>query len=323
MGKSGISISNAPEGMPRPSLLSAGASATGHNILDAMPSRDTPSGPAPKPRWLAWLLIPLLAATAWGVSTQLQKPPLIRPVAPNSAAVAVPAAPQAVVAAVPIAPPSPDASTAATVASESTATNPFNALPATAGSTPPQNSAKPQVQEPTAFDLQAALNAPSPPNQPGGKPQTGSEPAKVAATRQTEPNKTPKTAAVGAPPKPAVAKAKGPMERSTEPKPDETKSVASKTVPSPTRKTAAQDPDVELLSAIMKHLGQENGTSEASARSSQTIAELVKSCKRKDAIEALLCQRRICEGSWGKAQACPQNLAPKSATGRNTAKAPA
>jgi hypothetical protein len=74
----------------------------------------------------------------------------------------------------------------------------------------------------------------------------------------------------------------------------------------------------------MKHLGNGKSlkTPTAAAKPvppAQTIAELVNSCQTKDAIETLLCQRRICEGSWGKDDACPMNLAPQMAksTGDN------
>lgn len=110
--------------------------------------------------------------------------------------------------------------------------------------------------------------------------------------------------------KPATKPIATTLASAVRPKPTEPPLKATAAARSPTGKN---DPDVELLSAIMKHLDQGAGKPAAAARSDQTIADLVKSCQTRDAIEALLCQRRICEGSWGKAQACPPHLAPKSA----------
>lgn len=287
MGKSENNISQPPEGTPRPSLFSAGTPATDHNILDAMASRESPA-PASRPRRRVWLLVPLLAAAGWGIATQLQQAPASQPDVQTAAVTAAPAN-------VP-APPTASISAAATPA------NPFNTLEAAvvAGA---QSSTLTTVQAPAAFDMQAALDAQTP--QAAAGPQTlakakvTAENTKPAASGQPAANKMAKTTA--APPKTKVAKATAPTV---------TKTAARPTAPA-SKKTSGRDPDVELLSAIMKHLGDENGTTAAPARSAQTIAELVKSCKGKDAIEALLCQRRICEGSWGKAQACPPNLAPK------------
>lgn len=297
MGKSENNISQPPEGTPRPSLFSAGTPATDHNILDAMASRESPA-PASRPRRRVWLLVPLLAAAGWGIATQLQQAPASRPDVQTAAVTAPPAAPPASVASV-TAPPAP-ATPAASISAAATPANPFNTLE-TAAVADTASGTPTTAQAPAAFDMQAALDAPSP--QTAAGPQTHAkvtaENTKQAASGQPAANKTAKTTA--APPKTKVAKTTAPAV---------TKTAARPTAPA-SKKTSGRDPDVELLSAIMKHLGDENGTTAAPARSAQTIAELVKSCKGQDAIEALLCQRRICAGSWGKAQACPPNLAPK------------
>lgn len=67
-----------------------------------------------------------------------------------------------------------------------------------------------------------------------------------------------------------------------------------------------KDPDVVLLDALIARMG-----ARSSVPSTQTISELVKICQSTDSIEALLCRRRICDGYWGKAQACPADLAPR------------
>lgn len=300
MGKSENNISQPPEGTSRPSLFSPGSTATDHNILDAMASRGSPA-PARKPRRLVWLLVPLLAATGWGIATQLQQAPATRPDVQTAAATTPPAAPAnaAPVTALPV-PATPDAA----ISAVTTPANPFNTLE-TAASAGTQSGTATTAQAPTAFDMQAALNPPAP--QAAVAPQTQAkvvaENKKSAASGQAATGKAAnKTAAA----QPAAPKAKAANAKA----PAETKTAAQTATPA-SKKTSGRDPDVELLSAIMKHLGDENGTTAAPARSAQTIAELVKSCKGKDAIEALLCQRRICEGSWGKAQACPPNLAPK------------
>lgn len=289
MGKSENNISQPPEGKPRPSLFSPGSIATDHNILDAMANRGSPAL-ASKPRRLAWLLVPLLAATGWGIATQLlQAPANVAPVttAPQPAATATPTL---------------------SVSAAATPANPFNTLE-TAAEVGIQSGTATTAQAPAAFDMQAALNTPAPQAEAVPKTQAKvvAEKKKSAASSQAS-NKT--AAAKSTTPKPKVATAKTPAEIKT----------ASKTGMPASKKISGRDPDVELLSAIMKHLGDENGSTATPARSAQTIAELVKSCKGKDAIEALLCQRRICEGSWGKAQACPQNLAPKQTA--KTAAAP-
>lgn len=166
-----------------------------------------------------------------------------------------------------------------------------------------------------AFDDLQASTSPSRPEAAAATVQS----APTAATNKPAAPARPVIAEVGlarkappAPPvnKPATKPAAAPSAPAVRPKPTEPPLKATAAARSPTGKN---DPDVELLSAIMKHLDQGAGKPAAAARSDQTIADLVNSCQTRDAIEALLCQRRICEGSWGKAQACPPHLAPKSA----------
>lgn len=305
MGKSNNNISSSPEGMPRPSLLTSTAPASNHNILDAMAGQAPLSTASQRPRWLAWLLVPLLAATAWGISTELQKPLRIQPVtqAPTRTATAL------VVAQV-----LPATSATVAISDAATATNPFNTLDVPAATDAQPAAIKP-AQAPAAFDMQAALNATTPAVQPTVTAKTPPATVKTAAATPA-----PKPAEAKTPvSKPKVAKAPPPLtDKKTAAKASTSKPVAAP----PSSKSPSPDRDVELLSAIMKHLGNESAPA-PQPRSSQTIAELVKSCHRKDAIEAMLCQRRICEGSWGKAQACPQNLAPKPSNNGSLVKAPA
>jgi hypothetical protein len=78
----------------------------------------------------------------------------------------------------------------------------------------------------------------------------------------------------------------------------------------------ARDPDAELVAAIMARLespSSANGgsTTAATADKPGTIATLVRDCNAMaDGASALACRRRICDGYWGKAQACPKSMAP-------------
>lgn len=335
MGTSKNNISHTPEGRARPSLLSTGAPSADHNILDAVGARaDTPA-PARR-RW--WLLLPLIAATVWAITAQREEqPPAARPVtqsAPQTAPatvaamVAKPTAPAALATpSVPVAADTP--STVPTAQATTGQVNPFSGLEAstTPTATPAPGattsatalaSTTPQRNSSTrpAADLQAALDS---------KPQRPAEPAKIKPTpaksastdvrQRTEPEKAVAKTKPAAPPTPvkAVQTARKPAKEATPPASGTR--TASASASDSKKASTSRDPDVELLSAIMKHLNEGKGsaTTAAPPRSAQTIAELVRSCKTQDSINALLCQRRICEGSWGKAEACPMSQAPKSA----------
>lgn len=280
MGKSDNHISHPPEGTPRPSLFGSSTAADGHNIFDSLEEGRAKASTPNSPRRLLWLLAPLVVLVGWVATTQLQKPPESR----TEVRVAVAAdAPVATIAtATPKAP-----------AKAELAGDPFTSLQAAAiAQVPP--TAPPNNQTEPAFNMQAALEKPSKPTATDAETLS-----KVAKEPVKPPVKSTETKP--APIKASVQKA---------PPSGEAKTVA-KTTSSTVNRPSASDPDVELLSAIMKHLGDERGSANASTRSSQTIAQLVKSCQGNDPIDTLLCQRRICEGSWGKAQACPMNLAPK------------
>lgn len=322
MGTSGNKISPAPEALSRPSLLSTGASGADHNILDAMPGRGERAEAVARPRRQWWWLLPLVAATAWGISTQLTRPPAVRPV-PTAATPPVGlAAPTIAPAAAPVATESPAtstplATTTVTTPSAGTSSDPFQSLaaaPVVAPTLPASSTqVNPVARLQAAMDAPAALPAPTKtrPLASQDSTTTVAEKKRVTSPAQKAPavavrsqDNATTTAARKTPPPTTKTQA------STKP-PQQAKSSA--TAPA---KTGNRDPDVELLSAIMKHLGDGKGSAAADAtnRSPQTIADLVKSCRTKDSIEALLCQRRICEGSWGKAQACPKEQAPKATT---------
>ena len=86
--------------------------------------------------------------------------------------------------------------------------------------------------------------------------------------------------------------------------------------------SASKDADILLLSALLAHVSRDAqaGSTAAptaaptAAQAQQTIAQIVQRCEArggKDTLETTECRRRICDGYWGKAQACPANLAPK------------
>jgi hypothetical protein len=85
------------------------------------------------------------------------------------------------------------------------------------------------------------------------------------------------------------------------------------------------DRDVDLIAAVMTHNRDTKQTPRPAGfastpvavagpqRSASTIAELVQGCDAKPNGERISCVRVICEGSWGKANACPTALAPRAA----------
>ncbi len=76
---------------------------------------------------------------------------------------------------------------------------------------------------------------------------------------------------------------------------------------------ASEDADVDLLAALMAHVSREGGTPTSMhvqpathvAMAHTSIADLVRSCNVLSAAAASQCRQRICEGYWGKAEACP------------------
>lgn len=305
MGTSEIKISQGPEALSRPSLLSTGAPSADHNILDAMAGRSERAEATPRPRRLWWWLLLPLAATAWGISTQLAQPPAMRPVQ-TAATQPVSEAPATVepaaVVTVSTSTSTPLAATAVAAATPNASPDPFQSLaaaPAVAPGQPASSApANPVTRLQATMDTPAAAPAPT---TRGAEKTTAPAKAKAVRPAATPSAGTSSTTAARKTPAPKTAAQAGVTQKTP------AKATAS-------AKEGSRDPDVELLNAIMKHLGNGKGSEVTAAppRSPQTIAELVKSCRTKDAIEALLCQRRICEGSWGKAQACPREQAPNA-----------
>lgn len=66
-----------------------------------------------------------------------------------------------------------------------------------------------------------------------------------------------------------------------------------------------EDADVLLLSALLAHVSRADANGNLPEQDQLTIAQLVKRCDVRATEEARECRRRICEGYWGKAEACP------------------
>jgi hypothetical protein len=78
--------------------------------------------------------------------------------------------------------------------------------------------------------------------------------------------------------------------------------------------SASADADVSLLAALIGHAEPGAVSGSGRQRDDATIAGLVQRCDAEaDRIGVFECRRRICDGYWGKAQACPRRLAPASA----------
>jgi outer membrane biosynthesis protein TonB len=73
----------------------------------------------------------------------------------------------------------------------------------------------------------------------------------------------------------------------------------------------ADDADVLLLSALLAHVSRADTNGALPEQDRLTIAQLVKRCDARATEEARECRRRICEGYWGKAEACPAPATPK------------
>lgn len=68
--------------------------------------------------------------------------------------------------------------------------------------------------------------------------------------------------------------------------------------------TAQSDADVEIMAALIGHMNESNA---ASSTADASIADLVRHCRSLPGADAQACQRRICQGYWGRAEACPRD----------------
>lgn len=83
----------------------------------------------------------------------------------------------------------------------------------------------------------------------------------------------------------------------------------------------SDDADVDVIAALLRHSDGPAGAPRANpARAGSdadmpSIASLIRRCRQLGGPQALRCRRRICAGSWGKAEACPITQAPDAGTG--------
>jgi hypothetical protein len=169
------------------------------------------------------------------------------------------------------------------------------ALPGAAAA-PPASAASDAAAADTSVARIENLPDESPPAAPAASPAAESASAPIAKAPPA-----PSTAPSPPPPAPKSAVVKPPAAKPR---------VAAIARPS----DAANDADVALLNALLRHMARDNAGETASPQTQLTIAQLVHRCDastgRQDLAESVACKHRICEGYWGKAEACPKSLAP-------------
>ena len=273
MGKSDHNTGSMPSGAPaRPSLVNGSASAQPPNILDAMGAASVRKAPAPRKLGAAWLLLPVLALAVWG---------LLQSGAGAERGVTPVAADSPTRAPAPLAAARPATPTTSVVAAAPAAAEPAPVPPADAPPTePPRPFAELKTEAPTA---DAPVHAVAP-----------AAPPLAAAPPKAPPAAAPRQVAK----QPAASKSR-PIAKTAMAKPP-AKQPTSAARPA----SATNDPDAALIDAILRNLGP--------SRTPQSIAELARTCQSLDAVDGLTCRRRICEGSWGKAEVCPLSLAPQN-----------
>ena len=85
----------------------------------------------------------------------------------------------------------------------------------------------------------------------------------------------------------------------------------------PKPRTGEDDPDTALVAAVIARLDRRGATPPhaATERDAET-ATRVRECEGKtDLLEARRCRNRVCDGRWGKVDACPSARAPKVLSG--------
>jgi len=301
---SGSSAGDRPRvaGSPRPSLLSSGGGAAPERdegplsileAIDGRPKRREPAASSQPRRRAAWVGGGLLALLlgGWGVSqwsapdTAELAPPMV---ARNASAVAPAGTASAVLALAPVAP-TPAVVEGLPQEAASAVRVVQQAAPALAAASAAAADALPPVAALAAAAAATSLVAPA-----------ASAPAAKAHRKHKDKDKAADAVAVRA----AAAGSKA----------DKTASVvASKGKPAA---PAHRDADVDLIAAVMRHadpVAPAAGVAAApSVRASESsIAGLVARCKTLAGAEAKACRRRICDGYWGKADACPAKLAPQ------------
>jgi hypothetical protein len=148
-------------------------------------------------------------------------------------------------------------------------------------------------------------------------PAEATAPAKARVARPQKSTKTSQTAKNSKQQKQTkqqLAKAKKSQSPAAAPTRVANAAVAAGRGGEPGANVGNKDPDILLLTALLAHVSRDAQGAPAGSQAQLTIAQIVQRCEArggKDSLEAAECRRRICDGYWGKAQACPANLAPK------------
>lgn len=266
----------------RPSLIGAEKNQGFSSILDSVnqkqvrPARDKPVAG----RRMMWLLAPIVAVAAWLAVAQTS--PLHEPVTPvlsklSSAPPPVPQPPETQVLVAKV-DPTPIAAVQQS-GNEFRQESPFQSIQRPAEEV--------EIQPPPRVTTASAVDK---------KP--------VKAPLQTAKKIDKKMT------RPVASKSK------SEPRVAQTKKSTHNNATSKSMASPARDSDADLLAALMAHMQTQEPapvkTKSNRAAPTLTIAQLVARCEHQSSAERTQCVRLICAGSWGKAQACPTTLAPKS-----------
>jgi hypothetical protein len=161
----------------------------------------------------------------------------------------------------------------------------------------------------------APANLQTPTSAPQKSPASAAlPPAKARAAKTSKTSKSTQTAKQRKEAKQQLAKAKKRQQGSAPPTQLTKASPTGVRGTEPTAAGAGKDADILLLSALLAHVSRDAQGAPTNSQAQQTIAQIVQRCEArggKDTAETVECRRRICDGYWGKAQACPANLAPK------------
>ncbi len=88
----------------------------------------------------------------------------------------------------------------------------------------------------------------------------------------------------------------------------------------PKPRTGEDDPDTALVAAVIARLDRRGATPpRAAIEHDAATAVRVRECESKtDLLEVRRCRNRVCDGRWGKVDACPSSRAPKVLSGAGT-----
>ena len=250
------------------------------------------------PSWIAALvLVAAAAGGAWWWGQQPAAPSL--PATEASPARLIATAP-----ATPTALPTPIAAPASAVA---------DAPVARIEAVPESRAAQPVPSQSTAAVVATK------PSEPAAAPAQFAEKPGVNAQPETSTKRSakPSTKAAAAPKHAPTHSAAATTEAG--PRPHSTAAAAAPAISASGTDTASsgspnRDADIALLTALLAHVSRDSPARPLGTQTQSTIAQIVQRCETrggKDTKEARDCRRRICDGYWGKAEACPARLAPK------------